>query len=142
MTKQEIFDTVARWLLRPGGTQSMRHDGVCAYRGPGGNKCAVGVLIPDDMYRPFMDYVDSPFSKFSVGVSVDRLIYCYARYLPEWFGKYADLLSDLQEVHDRPDNWSGDDPDRKSMREDLQRVCRNFNLRDDVLTEGRTSERV
>lgn len=53
MTNQELFDTVAAHLLRQHArstrpfTQSPAN---CAYRGDGGRKCAIGVLIPDERY--------------------------------------------------------------------------------------------
>ncbi len=31
------------------------HKDECKYRGPNGEKCAVGLFIPDDKYRPSMD---------------------------------------------------------------------------------------
>lgn len=50
LTKQQLFDRVAKHLLvqkapaiRPGGSD-------CAYRGVGGLKCAVGCLIDDAHY--------------------------------------------------------------------------------------------
>lgn len=54
MTLQEQFDTAARGLLAQGRLSSM--NGVCKYRGPDERKCAVGFLIPDEMYNPEMDY--------------------------------------------------------------------------------------
>jgi len=49
MNKREVFETVKAHLL----TQPHRsiEDGVCAYRGPNGEKCAIGVLIPDEAYH-------------------------------------------------------------------------------------------
>lgn len=53
-TKQEIYDYVIA-KLREQGRPSMSHDGgssiICAYRGDGNAKCAIGHLIPDDRYR-------------------------------------------------------------------------------------------
>lgn len=53
MTDQEIFDKVATHLL----TQNERSValGTCMYRGTGGMKCAIGCLIPDDRYLPWME---------------------------------------------------------------------------------------
>lgn len=53
MTKQEIFDTVAVHMLAQ-GKKSENEDG-CLYRGPNGTKCAVGVLIKDEIYRPILE---------------------------------------------------------------------------------------
>jgi hypothetical protein len=66
MTKQEIFDTVAIHLIKQ-GKKSVGDDGNCLYRGPEGLKCAVGCLIPDEVYRPEMESrsVISLFKNFS-----------------------------------------------------------------------------
>lgn len=56
MTPQDIFDRVSEHLLKQGRaainptphTPSM----TCVYRAPNGDKCAVGCLIPDELYRP------------------------------------------------------------------------------------------
>lgn len=48
MTKQEIFDTVL-FNLRAQGRASMNATD-CMYRGENGAKCAVGWLIPDELY--------------------------------------------------------------------------------------------
>lgn len=52
-TDQEIFDTVAKHLL----TQNERasNNGACMYRAPNGCKCAVGCLIPDELYSPYFE---------------------------------------------------------------------------------------
>lgn len=51
--RQEIFDRVARHLL----TQKERSvtRGRCRYRGAQGLKCAIGCLIPDELYRVDME---------------------------------------------------------------------------------------
>lgn len=50
-TLQEVFDIVSVHLVTQGvpswGT-SARGNGTCMYRGEGGLKCAIGVLLPDD----------------------------------------------------------------------------------------------
>ncbi|MDX1964335.1 MAG: hypothetical protein SFX18_14375 [Pirellulales bacterium] len=57
MTKQETFDIVYRHLLTQGQKSISRvvgseNFGKCAYRGADGAKCAAGVLIPDEAYKP------------------------------------------------------------------------------------------
>jgi hypothetical protein len=49
MTRQEVFDIVATHLIKQG--KESRIGGGCAYRGEGGLKCALGVLIKDEFYR-------------------------------------------------------------------------------------------
>ena len=59
--RQEMFNKVATHLLtqncqsqRP-STLGKHQDIVCAYRGEEGRKCAIGVLIPDEVYDPAME---------------------------------------------------------------------------------------
>ena len=49
MTAQEIYDTVLAHL-RKQGRASRTIAGGCRYRGPDGTACAVGCLIPDELY--------------------------------------------------------------------------------------------
>ena len=51
MTEQKIFDSVLAHL-RKQGKASLNAKGKCAYRGEGGTACAVGCLIPDELYDP------------------------------------------------------------------------------------------
>jgi hypothetical protein len=61
MTDQEVFDKVVTHLIAQGvPSQSVVEDAevdvpVCLYRGPEGAKCAVGCLIPDDIYHSDME---------------------------------------------------------------------------------------
>ena len=63
MTDQEVFDTVVTALRRQGcksvkRVASPRADQctpVCRYRGENGTKCAVGHLIPDELYDRRME---------------------------------------------------------------------------------------
>jgi hypothetical protein len=54
MTAQELFDKVSSHLLTQ-RRRSMSTEGMCMYRGCEGRMCAIGVLIPDDAYRPNME---------------------------------------------------------------------------------------
>ena len=54
MTHQEIFDEVAAHLLTQ-KKQAVNDEGVCLYRTPSGLSCAVGCLIPDDLYTPAIE---------------------------------------------------------------------------------------
>ncbi len=46
--QQKTFDFVAKKLLKQG--QVSKEHAQCVYRGPNGLKCAIGHLIPDNMY--------------------------------------------------------------------------------------------
>ena len=50
MTDQELFDRVATHLLTQ-NRKSQSLNGACQYRHYTGLKCAIGVLIPDELYR-------------------------------------------------------------------------------------------
>lgn len=97
MTPQEIFDKVATHLL----TQRERAfgiDGECCYRGVGGTKCAIGALIPDELY-------DKKLEGCSVLMDKVRQVLEGAGVLPKNSGHiYSDgnvlLLNKLQRIHD------------------------------------------
>lgn len=90
---QEVFDTVARHLLRQGRRSTRLHKMwgrvQNAYRGDDGLSCAIGCLIPDKRYDGAME-----------GRDIETLIEWFGESLPGFFGRYTILLGDLQEVHD------------------------------------------
>jgi hypothetical protein len=87
MTEQEIFDTVALHLIKQ-GKQSIDADDNCLYRGPEGLKCAIGCLIPDELYLSKME---------CHGVSHLFVNYVSLNFLQP----FDALLNDLQRAHDR-----------------------------------------
>lgn len=54
LTAQQIFDKVAEHLLKQ-NDRCMSAKSVCSYSGDNGLKCAVGVLIPDELYDRSME---------------------------------------------------------------------------------------
>ena len=95
MAEQEIFDTVAQHLLTQGEKAT---DGVtCRYRTPSGLKCAVGCLIPDELYKPEME-----------SLNAWALIPRVRNALPGVSQDDADFLGGLQELHDdvAPSDWA------------------------------------
>lgn len=87
MTAQEIFNRIAEHL-RTQGRPSLSEENDCLYRGPNGLRCAIGAIIPDYKYR--RSFEDR---------TINTLI---LRHFPRW-KKHEDLLSDLQELHDKAD---------------------------------------
>lgn len=90
-TAQGIFNAVVRHLLkqnarstRPGDTASGT---ICAYRGDNGLMCAVGCLLPDDVY-----VLEMEGKGIYANIVFDRL--------PDRLSNHADLLGCLQRVHD------------------------------------------
>lgn len=97
-TAQEVFDTVAKHLLAQ--NEQSKEGTTCLYRGPKGTKCAVGCLIPDEMY-------DEVFNSLSL-----ESLLCSSRVtrpLRDFLQLYAELLKDLQFIHDStlPQYWRG-----------------------------------
>lgn len=101
MTKQETFDTVAAHLLKQ-GKRSMSGPRTCLYRGPDGMKCAVGCLIPDDLYRSSLEGIAVvDILSDEVTTEVGRLM--------KSLGHDLTLCGELQWLHDQiePDLWEG-----------------------------------
>ena len=105
LTVQQTFDKVADHLMTQmeQSTSTVTVDSGffttdCAYRGENGKMCAVGCLIPDDLYDPRMEnhtssHVLSAYPKFQgLFENVDEV---------------GIVLSGLQSLHDEdtPDMW-------------------------------------
>jgi hypothetical protein len=66
-SKQEIYNYVCEKLWKQGERSMIKNPAynkkniltgeqfICAYRGDGGRKCAIGFLIPDNFYNPRME---------------------------------------------------------------------------------------
>ncbi len=97
MTNQEVFDKVAAHLLTQGARSTSARwpykGGVCAYRGEGGLKCAIGCLIAEEDYSPTIE---------GLGVH-SRRVFTAAK-LHE---SQISLASTLQTIHDThsPTEW-------------------------------------
>lgn len=106
MTRQEIFDKVARHLLTQ-GQRAETEGGDCVYRAEDGTKCAVGCLIPDELYDPeFEGLLISHIFGDQAG-SLPERAQEKGRQLSRLLGDHFPLLKELQEVHDEdePDEW-------------------------------------
>ncbi len=97
MTLQEIYSKVRAHLLTQG--QKSRVGGArgsCKYRTPGGLKCAIGCLIPDDCYSPQLEG-----QILIISDDITNLI-------TELYGEQSlGLLYELQVLHDgtEADTW-------------------------------------
>ena len=119
ISDQEAFDRVVEHLY----TQKKRslindHAKDCCYRNPNGLKCAIGALIPDELYNPRMD----TDGECGPSMSVSRLL----REFPELEEHVPfDLAFQLQEAHDSL--WT---------REDLASLAESRGL-DPSILEGK-----
>ena len=123
-THQEIFDTVAHHLLTQNAKSEIPYPNLkdmtlCRYRGDKGLKCAIGVLIPDELYKEEYENqtvsvllleLHFPFHQIGIDISDSRT---------------AVLLSRLQVVHDayEVDVWSTQ----------LLEIAQDYNLNTAVL---------
>jgi len=103
MNNQEIFDTVVNHLRAQGRKSINESSGVCLYRGPDGTKCAAGILIPDELYKPEME--GNNFGFLISNMTRDRGEFQYSHELAEMFldtnTRY--FISLLQSTHDSYD---------------------------------------
>jgi len=93
-TLQEVFDDAYRGLAAQGFVQSIGDargfTAICAYRGRGGRKCAIGQCIPDDQYFAELEGSSPATPALAQGKFFDKL-----------FGRISkDKLVDLQSHHD------------------------------------------
>lgn len=108
---QEIFNIVAHHLLSQ-RVKALRN-GRCVYHGPDGTQCAVGCLIPNELYEEWMEGHDVSYQRLADGeYSIVVAAHCEVRQLS--------LLRILQGVHDNnePIYWRGA----------LKHVAKSFNL--------------
>jgi hypothetical protein len=126
---QAIFNRVARHLFAQ-GRQSLCEGDVCAYRGDGGTRCAVGVLITDEEYHPRMEGHDvNALMREARGVHHDTNPSRWPT-LQRLF-PYSGLLMALQGVHDHMDLWG----DTGEMRRRLRRVANEHQLDAELLED-------
>lgn len=98
VTIQEVFDRVVSHLLTQ-KKPSYSAGGGCAYRGADGLMCAVGCLIPDNLYNPLMDTSDSTdiesvIKRFGM---IDLFDFKVTDCSDD---EFISLLDDLQSIHD------------------------------------------
>ena len=128
MTAQEIFDTVLEHL-REQGKASTNRSGECRYRGEGGTACAVGCLIPDEMYDPMIeglvveqfknDYV--PEDRES---QVEELLPIMARISEHLGAEHLELLTKFQDAHD----GALAHIDLSVWEDEMRQIARRFDL--------------
>ena len=95
MNNQEVYDKVKAHLLSQ-GHKSLNANGDCSYRGENGAMCAVGVLIPDDMYQSSME--GNSCTSDAVGITLYKLRLDYS------------FANKLQQLHDSlaPEYWAAE----------------------------------
>jgi hypothetical protein len=113
---QEVFDIVVNHLFTQGRPAYDVAQG-CMYRAPDGLRCAVGVLIPDDLYDP----------EFETNSS-DKVIHdLFKSGLADW-REHEKLLLALQDTHDNSVRTSVYDFNTTALRKQLLKVAAEFSL--------------
>lgn len=114
MNNQEIFDTVLSHMRK----QKVKSSDVkneyfnnCLYRDSKGNKCAIGCLIPDELYDPKMDESSATHNKDGTGVSENKLVQkVLKKHLNIDIEDSMNLLMYLQTIHDKiAVEWSSEE---------------------------------
>ena len=108
LLKQEVFNKVWDHFITQKKPRGIKSSGGCGLRGMGNTKCAIGVLIPDEIYFPGMETMPLrsllPLIGFTEIDSHD-------------FG----FFNRLREEHDNSN--------LKTFRENLRTFARHYNLR-------------
>lgn len=115
MTPQEALNAIHQHITS-GASRCVAEAGLdpkaCLYRNDRGNRCFIGKLIPDDLYKPEME-----------GLDAATLADGYAK-VP-----FANLsrkfLSDLQALHDQDENWNRDGSFKMSA---LRKIANRYGL--------------
>ena len=99
-TLQQALDNVVKHLLN-GGVQSVARDQrtggpACLYRGDGGAKCFIGLMIPDDLYNP--DWDDPEANAATASDLCEQGV----------IDAPSQAMEQLQKIHDVDHHWNGD----------------------------------
>lgn len=111
MTGQEAFDRVWQWFVVDKNNPSIDPGTrMCVYRGPDGTRCALGVLLPDDLYSPHLEGLNARtmFSGFFLNEDESDTIAVAVKPVTAWLNtELADndrLVVALQKAHDMAAN--------------------------------------
>lgn len=97
--KQDYFNRSYLGLKSQGFERSRSSIVGCAYRGSNGMKCAIGHLIPDEMYNSIIEGngIISTIRKYPDHLPENFFVFAYGSEERKFFERF---LSELQGVHD------------------------------------------
>lgn len=104
MVVKHLYSMKGQSMRKVNGAQS------CAYRGRAGAKCAIGCMIPDDVYEPQMEGRNIASLLGKIG-GPDRPIEALVVLFE---GINVQFILDLQVLHDTDQNWDENGFRRKS----------------------------
>lgn len=112
-TLQEIFDKIASHLIKQNQRSYCDKMSNCVYRGPNGLKCAAGILIPDEEYKPefekqtWRNLVSDGFvqNKFTSEIRQLQIIHD-TKSCKDWYKELIDFATEyqLQVNFEKPEN--------------------------------------
>ena len=128
MNSQEIFDTVAKHLFTQGHQSKRAGRTTCAYRGEGSDMCAIGCMIPENMYDHKME-----------GKSVASIMMNYPEVGLLFANASLTMLKDLQTLHDNNYNWPksyrySNFTGKEQLGHSLREIALEYDLDTNVLT--------
>ena len=137
--EQMLFNTVYTHLVRQGGPAG-RFDAddffVCEYRDARGQRCAVGFLIPDDVYGPELE--NQPVEML-IRTAMRGELEARQNEFFKSLEPHASLLMDMQAAHDQFRRMVDDGKFKGAWTEWLQTrfasIAKNHNLDASILEE-------
>ena len=119
-SRQEIFDYVTPLLFAQGERSMLEGGTTCAYRGEHGMRCAVGFLIPDELYYHGLE------GKSAMDVDITKLL---NNVVTRQRQNLCLFLTDLQDVHD---GWTSGE--KADLFHRFQTLAINYKLDRTVLS--------
>lgn len=109
MSLKDLFNDVKTHMLKQ-GMKAIDEQGNCCYKTESGLKCAIGCLIPDELYDLYFEGKGvGAVVGFSNGNPDNYPVrnYLMNKYSVDSFAKMKNLLFKLQDIHDEIDetNW-------------------------------------
>ena len=160
MTAQEIFDKVVKHLLTQGRKSIHEKTRTCMYRNTNGDMCAVGALLPDELYHPLFESmaverlfdedafqqqeakVDTPGEKYLANLAKLNAGKAAAKIKAQAFkamvGEHQELLEDLQAAHDENGSIAMvgapvPNLDIPTLKENLKAIAAKYELNTDSI---------
>lgn len=101
ITKQEAFDIGLTGIRSQGYVQSVTESGACVYRGPNNLKCIAGHVIPDHVYKPWMDNADYETYDCSFRALISKSREVARLFEPSQLREIVNMVARMQGAHDR-----------------------------------------
>lgn len=88
---QELFDYITTNLLKQGEKSEDKKRFVCLFRDSNGRKCAVGWVIPDDLYSPELEILGTASNVANCFFRIDQTVR---------HELLNPIVAELQSIHD------------------------------------------